>query len=152
MGNNNSDGVHGVHLDCWEFKVKKIMGTRAIVTFHSEWSDKPLANIYYQFDGYIEGVGHTLAEFLKGKTVINGIGANQTMALGFANGMGCLAAQYIASQKEKIGGIYMAEDGDTESYHYHVRYDKDQDKVFISVDTFTGTPEELLVYSESEEA
>lgn len=127
------------------------MGTRATVTFYSEWNDKPIACIYYQFDGYIEGVGHGLANFLKDKTVINGIQSGQTMDKGFANGMGCLAAQYIAEEKKKIGGVYMTEPGHDESYNYHVRYDKEQDKVFISVDTFTGTPAELLVYSESEE-
>lgn len=126
------------------------MGTRAIVTFHSEWHDKPLANIYYQFDGYIEGVGHELANFLKDKTVINGIQSGQTMEKGFANGMGCLAAQYIANQKDSIGGVYMSEDGETESYHYHVRFNKELDRVEISIDEFTGTPEELLKYEPSE--
>jgi hypothetical protein len=52
------------------------MGTRSTVKFYSEFNqEQPIASIYQQYDGYIEGVGHDLAIWLKDKTIINGIGS-----------------------------------------------------------------------------
>ncbi len=121
------------------------MGTRSTVTFHSEWNQGPIVTIYQQYDGYISGVGHELAEFLKDKTVINGIESGQTMD-NFANGMGCLAAQYIAKHKTEIGGFYITKIGDSQEYDYFVRLE--DGKLTIEVNDFYGTPEELLNYQE----
>ena len=87
-----------------------------------------------------------MANFLKDKKVINGIGTGQTMEGGFANGMGCLAAQYVASKKTKIGGFYLTTADDSQEYDYEVRLI--DDRIIISVDDFKGTPEELLNYNE----
>jgi hypothetical protein len=108
-----------------------------------------VASIYQQFDGYIGGVGHDLANFLKDKTIVNGIGMDQSMATGHANGMGCLAAQYIAQGKERIGGFYMTSPGDEQAYNYEVRLVDGE--LRIKVDNFEGTPQELLEYNESDE-
>jgi hypothetical protein len=55
------------------------MGTRSTVKFFSQHDqDQPLASIYQQWDGYITGVGHDLADFLKDKKIINGIQLHQT--------------------------------------------------------------------------
>lgn len=45
------------------------MGTRSTTKFISKRGEKltPLVNIYQQFDGYVDGVGHDLANFLKSK-------------------------------------------------------------------------------------
>jgi len=119
------------------------MGTRSTVKFYGEYNNEPIMSVYQQFDGYIDGVGHELANFLKEKTIINGIG-NQTIEEGFANGMGCLAAQFVLQFKTKIGGFYMTNKDDSQDYDYEVRL-KDGDFV-IKVDDFEGTPEELLNY------
>jgi len=118
------------------------MGTRSTIKFYDEFDEEePLLCIYNQYDGYITGVGHTLANFLIRKTIINGF-SNQTMEGGFANGMGCLAAQYIVENKTEIGGLYCTTKDDEEEYNYEVRLI--DGKIIIKVDDFEGTPEELL--------
>jgi len=56
-------------------------------------------------DGYPEGHGKELAEFLKDLYMVNGLGMNETRKV--ANGMGCLTAQVIAHFKTESGGIYI---------------------------------------------
>jgi hypothetical protein len=126
------------------------MGTRSTVKFISEFDqDQPLASIYEQWDGYITGVGHDLADFLKDKKMINGIQSYQTARAGYANGMGCLAAQYIAKIKDDIGSVYMTTPDDTQEYNYEVRLI--EGKLIIKVDDiFEGTPEELLNFKEQD--
>ena len=80
--------------------------------------------------------------------MINGIN-NQTMEAGFANGMGCLAAQYVAAHKCKIGGFYLTSHDNKQGYDYEVRFKDGQ--FVIKVGEFEGTPDELLVYREDEE-
>jgi len=125
------------------------MGTRSTVKFYSEYHDEPVLCVYQQFDGYIGGVGHDLANFLKDKTVINGIGMRQTMGGGYANGMGCLAAQYVAANKTEIGGFYLTTKDDEQEYNYEVRLV--DGLLIIKVDKFEGTPYELLNYEEPDE-
>lgn len=126
------------------------MGTRSTTKFYDEHNGECLLAIYEQFDGYLSGVGYVLANFLKGKKVINGFGKpEETMENGYANGMGCLAAQYVASRKTKIGGFYITTPDDSQSYDYEVRIVDGQ--IQIKVDKFIGTPEELLNYNENGE-
>jgi len=101
------------------------MGTRSL-TFVYE-NEKPVINMYRQFDGYPSGHGVELAEFLRPLKVINGIGAGQDKPGRFANGMGCLAAQLIAHFKNSVGGFYIHSVEDTDcwqDYEYHVYEDK----------------------------
>lgn len=123
------------------------MGTRSTVRFYSEFDkEEPIVSVYQQYDGYIEGVGHDLANFLKNKTIINGFGIDQTMNKGFANGMGCLAAQYVAENKTEIGGFYLTTKDDYQEYNYEVRFidNKFVIKVNYYDNVFEGTPEQLL--------
>jgi hypothetical protein len=121
------------------------MGTRSIVKFYSEYDqDEPIMCAYQQFDGYIDGVGYSLANFLNRKTIINGI-CDQTME-NYANGMGCLAAQYVAENKTRIGNFYLTNKDAEEYYNYEVRYI--DGKFNIKVVEFNGTPDELLDYKE----
>lgn len=125
------------------------MGTRSTVKFYSEFNQKtPILSVYQQYDGYISGVGHELANWLKDKKIINGFGS-QTMEDGFANGMGCLAAQYVAAHKSEIGGFYLTTPDDTQSYNYTVHL-IDGKLIIVVDDIFKGTPEELLAFEESE--
>lgn len=121
------------------------MGTRSTVKFYNEFSEKPIVCIYQQYDGYISGVGHELAEWLKDKKVLNGFSGHK-MEDGFANGMSCLAAQYIAHNKKAIGGFYIHDLDDEQEYNYHVKLINGE--LIIEVDSFIGTPEELLKYEE----
>ena len=67
------------------------MGTRALTFVYEECKsgEKPEAiiNMYRQFDGYPEGHGQELAEFLTTGTMTNGLRMGQTGR--FFNGMGC---------------------------------------------------------------
>ena len=121
--------------------------TRSTVKFYDE-SDEPILCVYQQYDGYISGVGHDLAKFLKGKKIVNGFGLGQTMENGFANGIGCLAAQYVAEKKSEIGGFYLTTKDDEEEFNYEVRFI--DNKFIIKVEGFEGSPEELLEIREWE--
>jgi hypothetical protein len=94
------------------------MGTRALTFVYD--GNKPIVNLYRQYDGYPTGHGAELAEFLNGFTIVNGIGAETTRV---ANGMGCLAAQVVAHFKDSVGGFYIHSVESTEcgqDYEYHV--------------------------------
>ncbi len=121
------------------------MGTRSTVKFYDEVEEQPILSVYQQYDGYIRGVGHDLANFLKDKKIVNGYNLGQTMEAGFANGIGCLAAQYVADHKKSIGGFYITNAYDEQEYNYKVRII--DGKPQIEVDDFKGAPEELLNYN-----
>jgi hypothetical protein len=96
------------------------MGTRSL-TFVYDESDRPVLNLYRQFDGYPTGHGAELAEFLSSGKMVNGIQIGQKETV--FNGMGCLAAQMVASFKQSPGGfyIYSVESKDCgQDYEYHV--------------------------------
>ena len=99
------------------------MGTRSLTFVYNEHNE-PILNLYRQYDGYIAGHGAELAEFLAGKTLVNGYGKEST---DIANGMGCLAASLVAHFKETVGGFYIHSVTETQcgqDYEYHVYEDK----------------------------
>ncbi len=131
------------------------MGTRSTTRVFSQWdaSAEPtqLVCIYQQFDGYIEGVGHNLANFLDGMTIGNGI--PHTPPERFANGPECLAAQLVSHLKDGPGGTYLAAPDASESYNYEIHAAYDSPDVRIVVNSydgqiFEGTPAELLEFKE----
>ena len=86
------------------------MGTRSLTTFNDEWKDEEIAVIYRQYDGYPQGHGRELFEFLNEMVVVNGISLNGPPKI--ANGMDCLAAQVISHLKgSEVGGIYLHKSG-----------------------------------------
>ena len=109
-------------------------------------------NMYRHLDGYPEGHGLDLAEFLKDVELINGVPlAKKTRYM--ANGSGCLAAQMVKHFKEDIGYIYLyPHDNESgwEDYIYTV-YPKTGEETFISIYDmqqerciFVGTPSKLI--------
>lgn len=144
------------------------MGTKSTITFYSRMGGTNffLVNIYQQYDGYLEGVGKELCEWLKSKTIVNGFSKS---SLNIANGTGCLAAKYIAEFKPLTGGLYIyPEDVAHEDcdYNYSVIVDENwisspfennknaEDIITIEVDNwgekpfFKGSIQELLDYIE----
>jgi hypothetical protein len=104
------------------------MGTRCLTFVYEKYGQvqKPVCNMYRQFDGYPTGHGAELAEFLNGGELVNGLGVERDQ-LQF-NGMGCLAAQMISHFKKESGGYYihptdMRDCG--QDYEYHVSEKKD---------------------------
>ena len=134
------------------------MGTRSTVKFYDE-SDNCIASIYQQYDGYPSCVGLRLAQFLARKELINGFG-EQKMD-NFANGIGCLSAQFIAEIKTRIGNVYMTYESDTQDYDYVVKINNDYDEdslicdrvgaLTISVDDFKGNVSEFLEFCQKNE-
>lgn len=53
--------------------------------------------------------------------MVNGIGLNEEFRV--FNGIGCLAAQFIAEFKDGAGGLYMTWLGDEQQYNYEVVFD-----------------------------
>ena len=82
------------------------MGTRCLTITINEDGYK-IMSMYRQFDGYPDGHGLELANFLNGMVIGNGIGIEEEKLEKFANGMGCLSAQIVNNFKENPGGIYL---------------------------------------------
>jgi len=102
------------------------MGTRCLTIVYDH--DRPIVNLYRQYDGYPSGHGAELAEFLgQFAAITNGIAVGETRRT--ANGMGCLAAQLIAHFKQTVGGFYIHSVDATDcgqDFEYHV-YEQDGD-------------------------
>ena len=104
------------------------MGTRATIKIarreegvsFSEKPDKYMVSIYNHYDGYPEGLGVTLANYLEDTKIVNGLGGNNEDVF---NGLGCLAASLIAELKDGPGNLYI-EDPDRKSsgieYEYYI--------------------------------
>ena len=110
------------------------MGTRSLTFVYEE--NKPVVNMYRQFDGYPSGHGQELAEFLLSGELVNGYSDENAKVF---NGMGCLAAQMIVNFKKSVGGfyIYPIESNDCwQDYEYHIYEDtvvvKNPDEVIFS--------------------
>lgn len=116
------------------------MGTRSLTRIFETYKDEKknkqvkiqLVNMYRQYDGYPEGHGTELADFLKAGKVVNGIGGDEKQTV--FNGAGCLAAQMIAHFKDGAGGFYIepitAKDCGQE-YEYEVIVDFDTKEVTL---------------------
>ena len=99
------------------------MGTRSLTFVYEKYGQiqKPVCNMYRQFDGYPTGHGAELAEFLNGGELVNGLGVERDQ-LQF-NGMGCLAASMVAHFKQTPGGFYIHPVDITDcgqDYEYHI--------------------------------
>lgn len=95
------------------------MGTRAATVFiDNEWGTaKEICVLYRQFDGYCDGHGKELKEFLQGMQIVNGMTGDEGPK--FANGAGCLAAQVIGHFKgSDPGGFYVYPPGNRQLYNY----------------------------------
>jgi len=139
------------------------MGTRSTVMFVERRGKEeiPLVNIYQQFDGYIDGVGKDLARWLNNLYIVNGISFNEVREI--ANGVGCLAAQYIARVKDGAGGLYITSMDDRQEYNYKVIIDSyygldgvpanDITEIIVALyddpkPVFKGTPSQLMNFNE----
>ena len=134
------------------------MSTRSLIRFatreegvsFSEHPERVEIQVYKHYDGYPEGHPTELAKYLKDFKIVNGLGAHDIKV---ANGLGCLAAQYVAAFKINAGDIYV-ENPDTKhgdiDYVTYVWGDYDK-SIWMSIfDTyekkciFVGKPQELI--------
>ena len=79
------------------------MSTRSITVINDE-EGKEICVMYRHCDGYPEGHGKDLVDFLKGKKIINGIIDSNNSSF---NGMNCLAASVVSHFKIESGDIYL---------------------------------------------
>ena len=139
------------------------MSTRATITFVD--GNQELVKLYNHWDGYIEGLGYDIANWLLKKRIVNGISMNDTDDI--ANGVGCLVAQFIRDFKEGAGGLYVEplnSSNEYIDYNYRIMItpiEGTQDcnrMTQISVTCwdnekpiFVGSPRQLLHYKEETE-
>lgn len=129
------------------------MGTRSLTYIKEKNDSKASINIYKQFDGYPNGWGRQLSDFLDRHTIVNGFSINETREI--ANGVACLIGKLISEVKgNNTGGLYVyppdAKDCGQE-YEYHVEVCDNTGDINIKVYDnyegkfiFEGTPLELL--------
>ena len=131
------------------------MGTRATIKIakreegvsFSEKPDKFMVSIYHHFDGYPEYLGVTLANYLDGKKIVNGLGEDRDTVF---NGLGCMAASIIAELKEEAGNVYienLEHPSGWIDYEYYIWGDTGKD-IWISIFDgdeciFVGKPDKL---------
>jgi hypothetical protein len=100
------------------------MGTRSLTYVYE--GETPIICMYRQYDGYPEGHGQELANFLNELAIGEGISGSPELFT-YANGMGCLAAQMIVNFKKSPGGFYIhpvdLNQDCWQEYEYHV-YEK----------------------------
>jgi hypothetical protein len=73
--------------------------------------------VYQQYNGYLSGVGKQIADFLEPIEIVNGISSYDKP---IANGIRCLAAQFIKKFKTEAGGLYITSHEDEQSYNYDI--------------------------------
>ena len=135
------------------------MATRALINFVEREDgvsfgehpnvDKIHIQIYHHYDGYPQGLGVKLANFLDGYDVVNGLSTSYQGPI--ANGMGCLAAQTVGWLKDEPGNVYLQKpiERDWEDYEYFV-WVKDHAELWISIFDYTnecifvGEPNKLI--------
>jgi len=117
------------------------MGTHSIVRFKDSKGQVRVA-IYQQYDGYLDGVGLDLAQFLSRIVLVNGIpGTKLEGDKVYGNGLGCIAAQYIAAKKEGPGNLYITvNDCDDEAYNYDVTIDDEEGTIKMKETRSPGSP------------
>ena len=122
------------------------MGTRSLTYVYE--GETPIICMYRQYDGYPEGHGQELANFLNELAIGEGISGSPELFT-YANGMGCLAAQMIVNFKKSPGGFYIfAIDSHRDclqEYEYHV-YEK---KIIVKNPDeviFEGSYEEFMSF------
>lgn len=147
------------------------MGTRSKTSFIRKMGDKKehLVSIYKQYDGYIEGMGYEIANYILNKEIINGIRLGVDTSK-MANGFDCLIAQFIRDFKTEIGHVYITTENNIQEYNYDVIFDEglfynnvgfdiaNTNDYFEIIVTdwnkkviFDGTLKELLEFKETEE-
>jgi len=126
------------------------MGTRSL-TFVYDTDGDAIINLYRQYDGYPEGHGRELADFICPFTIVNGFGRETA---NIANGMGCLAAQLVAHFKDGVGQFYLHPVSSTDcgqDYEYHVYKDKVVVRNYDSKEIFSGNWESFSKFCGAEE-
>jgi hypothetical protein len=117
------------------------MGTRSLTFVYNSFKTEdgsiehsPIINLYRQYDGYPEGHGAELYEFLAPFHIVNGLGGETKTRV--ANGMGCLAAQLVSHFKGDEAGQFYLHHPDAkdcgQDYEYHIFRDEDGFRISVT--------------------
>ncbi len=109
------------------------MGTRSITHIYEMDSDKVVCSFYRHWDGYPEGHGKDLENWLKDKTLTNGIGPGHDKNTTY-NRAGTMAVK-LMNHIQDISGcevIATGSDGCWVDYTYHVFYKNGKFEIEIS--------------------
>ena len=134
------------------------MATRSLIRFakreegvsFSEHPKKIEIQVYKHYDGYPQGHPVDLAKFLNRFKIVNGL-TNDSIEV--ANGLGCLAAQYIAAFKQDPGDLYVENPDTKRDWIDFITYVwvADNKDIWISIFDdyeekciFVGKPQELI--------
>ena len=121
------------------------MSTRSVTLVHNDDETSPvLVAMYRHSDGNFESHGKDLFNFLKDKTLINGLTiGNETLDV--ANGMGDLAAQMVCyfKNQSKVGGIYLKDSTNAKEHYVSIIYKKDNQ---IYLDSSNGNQGYQIVF------
>ena len=134
------------------------MSTRSLVRFakreegvsFSEHPERVEVQVYKHYDGYPSGHPVELAEFLKEFKIVNGIPYGDDSKM--ANGLGCLAAQYIAAFKMGPGDLTVEHPDTERDWIEYITYvwGTDNKDIWMSIFDiedgciFVGKPQELI--------
>ena len=111
------------------------MSTRSITHLYDDRSPTPkiVCSFYRHHDGYPDGHGAELKQWLQGKKVVNGIGQDFVKGRDY-NGMGSLAVSMMThfDREASIRTIPTGDHNYGEEYTYHVSYS--DGKFFVSTE------------------
>lgn len=99
------------------------MGTRSTTKIYEQYGkEKPslILSLYKQFDGYPEGWGQDLIDFIESGTFVNGISFTEDRKV--FNGIGCFALQLVKEFKKSAGSLYATNAEDEQEYNYKIIY------------------------------
>ena len=119
------------------------MGTRSLTKVLDE-EGKEILCLYRQFDGYPEGHGADLKEFLKGMKLTNGYSTDQKEDGGWANGMGCLAGQLVAWFKTAPEGKFIGKSGAYKQVPTHPKRGRIINSIYLYPPKTTDCGEEFI--------
>lgn len=107
------------------------MGTRSTTKIYEEYNDGTkgfLLGMYIQYDGYTDGVGQQLKDFIKKCVIVNGFGSFKPEDKLVCNGVGCFALQLVNELKDGTGGTYATMESDEQEYNYEITFKMNAEK------------------------
>ena len=114
------------------------MGTRSTTKIYD--NNELILSLYKQYDGYIDGWGKKLKQFIKSGKFVNGIKFSNSTEKQF-NGIGCFALQLVNEFKKGVGDIYATTEQDIQEYNYIINYITD----------ISNNPKRIEIYCEEDE-
>ncbi len=94
------------------------MGTRSTTKIYN--GNDLILSLYKQYDGYPDGLGKELKDFIKSGKFTNGFGSSDEGVV--FNGVGCFALQLVSHLKKGVGGLYATTANDSQAYNYTIKY------------------------------